>query len=132
MVRLRRLLVLLPLALPLGCCGPAATSPKGTASTGSSKTWPAGSAPLVRPPAEPPPPPEHNTEAYDRIVDNAFLNAAQSPLSTFSIDVDTASYSNVRRFLQQGQLPPKDAVRIEEMINYFPYGYAPPTSDLPF
>ena len=67
-----------------------------------------------------------NTEAYGRIVDNGFLPVASSPLSTFSIDVDTASYSNVRRFLTQNALPPKDAVRIEEMVNYFPYSYAPP------
>ena len=67
-----------------------------------------------------------NTEAYDRVVDNAFLDVVQNPLSTFSIDVDTASYSNVRRFLQQGQRPPKDAVRIEELVNYFPYDYERP------
>ena len=55
-----------------------------------------------------------------------------NPLSTFSIDVDTASYSNVRRFLNEDQLPPKDAVRIEEMVNYFSYDYTPPTNDDPF
>jgi len=70
--------------------------------------------------------PGHNTEAYDRIQDNPFLAVTQNPLSTFSIDVDTASYSNVRRFLNQGTLPPPDAVRIEEMLNYFSYEYAPP------
>jgi Ca-activated chloride channel family protein len=76
----------------------------------------------------------HNTEAYDRIHDNPFLNAMQNPLSTFSIDVDSASYSNVRRFLQNGQRPPKDAVRIEELVNYFPYDYEPPAkkSEDPF
>jgi len=67
-------------------------------------------------------------EAYDKIVDNPFHRAASEPLSTFSIDVDTASYSNVRRFLSQNTLPPKDAVRIEEMLNYFPYRDAPPSS----
>jgi hypothetical protein len=66
---------------------------------------------------------EFNTEAYDRIYDNPFLQVTHNPLSTFSIDVDTASYANVRRFLNQGQLPPKDAVRIEELINYFTYDY---------
>ena len=76
--------------------------------------------------------PGFNTESYDRIYENAFLRATQNPLSTFSIDVDTASYSNVRRFLQQGQLPPKDAVRIEELVNYFPYDYPPPTDGRPF
>ncbi|MFH1037420.1 MAG: von Willebrand factor type A domain-containing protein [PVC group bacterium] len=76
--------------------------------------------------------PGHDTEAYDNIVDNPFLEATQNPLSTFSIDVDTASYANVRRFLTNGNLPPKDAVRIEEMVNYFSYDYAPPVGDVPF
>ena len=67
-----------------------------------------------------------NTEAYAYQRDNDFLGAEQNPLSTFSIDVDTASYANVRRFLAAGQLPPPDAVRIEEMVNYFPYRYASP------
>jgi len=76
--------------------------------------------------------PNFNTEAYDAIVDNAFLKAKQNPLSTFSIDVDTASYSNTRRFLNSGSLPPKDSVRIEELINYFTYNYEPPKDDKPF
>jgi hypothetical protein len=76
--------------------------------------------------------PEFNTEAYDRIYENPFLLARDNPLSTFSIDVDTASYSNVRRFLERGGLPPPDAVRIEELINYFPYDYEPPTDETPF
>jgi len=70
--------------------------------------------------------PEHNTEAYDRIVENPFLDVAQNPLSTFSIDVDTASYANARRFLNHNALPPKGAVRIEELVNYFSYDYTPP------
>jgi Ca-activated chloride channel family protein len=78
------------------------------------------------------PAPEFNTEAYDRIEDNPFLQATQSPLSTFSIDVDTASYAVVRRFLQGGTLPPKDAVRIEEMLNYFSYNYPVPSEEGPF
>ena len=69
-----------------------------------------------------------NTESYDHVVENEFRLVAQRPLSTFSIDVDTASYSNVRRFLTHGQLPPRGAVRIEEMINYFDYDYRPPES----
>jgi Ca-activated chloride channel family protein len=73
-----------------------------------------------------------NTEAYDKIDDNQWTAVGVKPLSTFSIDVDTASYSNVRRFLNQGQLPPKDAVRIEELINYFRYDYAPPRDGQPF
>ena len=72
-----------------------------------------------------------NTEAYDFIADNPFIRATQDALATFSIDVDTASYSNVRRFLTMNQLPPKDAVRIEEMINYFTYDYTPPTGAAP-
>lgn len=65
----------------------------------------------------------HNTEAYAYHRDNAFVTPAQSPFSTLSIDVDTASYANVRRFLQGGQLPSPDAVRIEELLNYFPFRY---------
>ncbi|HWA86865.1 MAG TPA: von Willebrand factor type A domain-containing protein [Opitutus sp.] len=67
-----------------------------------------------------------NTEAYAYRAENGFLSAADNPLSTFSADVDTASYANVRRFLESGQRPPVDAVRIEELLNYFPYGYAGP------
>ncbi|HYC71733.1 MAG TPA: von Willebrand factor type A domain-containing protein [Opitutaceae bacterium] len=74
-----------------------------------------------------------NTEAYDRLTDNPFVAVAHHNFSTFSIDVDTASYANVRRFLQQGQRPPRDAVRIEELVNYFPYDYAEPKDrDMPF
>lgn len=76
--------------------------------------------------------PAFNTEAYDRIDENPFLAVRQNPLSTFSIDVDTTSYANVRRFLNLRSLPPKDAVRIEELVNYFPYRYAPPEDDAPF
>ncbi|MBL8955054.1 MAG: VWA domain-containing protein [Myxococcaceae bacterium] len=75
---------------------------------------------------------EHDTESYSRIDDNPFLAARESPLSTFSIDVDTAAYSNVRRFVENGTKPPRDAVRIEELINYFPYAYAPPADGRPF
>ncbi len=73
-----------------------------------------------------------NTEAYDSITENDFLAARDNPLSTFSIDVDTASYANVRRMLNDGQLPPKGAVRIEEMLNYFTYDYAKPEGGAPF
>lgn len=75
---------------------------------------------------------DFKTEAYDHIEDNPFLSPAQNPLSTFSVDVDTASYGNVRRFLNGGQLPPKDAVRIEELVNYFSYDYPQPTGEHPF
>jgi Ca-activated chloride channel family protein len=73
-----------------------------------------------------------NTEAYNRIEEGRFLAAATNPLSTFSIDVDAASYSNVRRFLSQGTLPPADAVRLEEFVNYFSYHYPDPTGSHPF
>ncbi|MEH1813241.1 MAG: von Willebrand factor type A domain-containing protein [Nostoc sp.] len=73
-----------------------------------------------------------NTENYNRIEDNPFHRVGNDPLSTFSIDVDTASYSNVRRFITQGELPPKDAVRIEELINYFTYNYPQPKGERPF
>ncbi|MCU0545922.1 MAG: VWA domain-containing protein [Oscillatoriaceae cyanobacterium Prado104] len=73
-----------------------------------------------------------NTEEYNRIYDNPFERVSITPLSTFSIDVDTASYTNVRRFIKEGKLPPKDAVRIEELINYFTYDYPQPTGDRPF
>src|SRR5437763_16933215 len=75
---------------------------------------------------------EFNTEAYSHIEENPFLDVTRAPLSTFSIDVDTASYSNMRRFLNEGHLPPKDAVRIEELINYFSYDYPQPVGDAPF
>ena len=73
-----------------------------------------------------------NTEEYGRIYENNFKNTLQYPLSTFSIDVDTASYSNIRRFIQMNRLPPKDAVRIEEMINYFSYEYPVSETRHPF
>jgi Ca-activated chloride channel family protein len=111
--------------------------------------------PIAPSPAAPPPPPparymakpkiagnvknqpmvvehEGNTEQYSRIDDNPFYRSQTAPLSTFSADVDTASYSNLRRFLRDGSRPPKDAVRIEEMINYFSYDYPTPTGNDPF
>jgi Ca-activated chloride channel family protein len=75
---------------------------------------------------------DFSTATYDKVEENPFLPAATNPLSTFSIDVDTASYSNVRRFINSGSLPPKDAVRVEEMINYFSYDYREPEGDKPF
>ena len=75
---------------------------------------------------------EMNTENYAHIAENPFLAVASQPQSTFSIDVDTASYANSRRFLADGQLPPKDAIRIEEWVNYFSYDYAKPTGSVPF
>jgi Ca-activated chloride channel family protein len=74
----------------------------------------------------------HNTESYNFIAENDFLKATDNPLSTFSIDVDNASYTNSRRYIDNGSLPPEDAVRIEEFINYFSYDYAKPTGKQPF
>lgn len=76
--------------------------------------------------------PVTNTERYGQIQDNPVKVVAEAPVSTFSIDVDTGSYSNVRRMLNAGDLPPSDAVRVEEMINYFPYDYALPRDGKPF
>ena len=73
-----------------------------------------------------------NTEAYAYAKDNDFLRVKGNELSTFSIDVDTAAYANVRRFLAAHSRPPRDAVRIEELVNYFPYQYSPPAGAVPF
>lgn len=70
-------------------------------------------------------------EQYNIINENTFVKAIDKPLSTFAVDVDTASYSIVRRFIKGGRLPPKDAVRIEELINYFSYGYPEPAGEHP-
>ncbi|MDY6938894.1 MAG: VWA domain-containing protein [Cyanobacteriota bacterium] len=86
----------------------------------------------VEPDAAPEPAEPTSGETYDSIEDNSFELVGSNPLSTFSIDVDTASYSNLRRFINNGQRPPKDAVRIEELINYFTYEYPQPTGDRPF
>ncbi|MBV4453730.1 MULTISPECIES: vWA domain-containing protein [Pseudomonas] len=71
-------------------------------------------------------------EQYANLPDNPVHRVAETPVSTFSVDVDTGSYANVRRFLNQGSLPPEGAVRLEEMVNYFPYNYALPTDGSPF
>jgi len=76
--------------------------------------------------------PNFNTEGYATIHENGYKDVLKQPLSTFSIDVDKASYANVRRFINMGQLPPMDAVRIEEMINYFNYDYPEPRGKHPF
>ncbi|MBR8537555.1 von Willebrand factor type A domain-containing protein [Carboxylicivirga sediminis] len=75
---------------------------------------------------------DFNTENYASINENGYKQVTQQPLSTFSVDVDRAAYTNVRRFLNSGQMPPHDAVRIEEMINYFDYEYEAPADDQPF
>ena len=75
---------------------------------------------------------QENTENYQKTETNSVKSVGQEPISTFSIDVDTGSYTNVRRFLNEGSLPPKDAVRVEEMLNYFDYEYPNPTGVHPF
>jgi Ca-activated chloride channel homolog len=76
-----------------------------------------------------PPPVPASTAKYQTFSDNPWQRAAEQPVSTFSADVDTGSYANVRRFINRGQLPPKDAVRVEELVNYFSYAYARPAAD---
>jgi Ca-activated chloride channel homolog len=102
---------------------------RGAASIARTEEWRVGAAKAVdsidrtrRP---------DNTESYAAIVDNPFLAARANPLSTFSVDVDRAAYANVRRFVTSGQRPPKDAVRIEELVNYFPYAYPEPGAEHP-
>ena len=100
----------------------------------------ANSAPLAReakiglplPPGAYLPPKQWNTEEYRSQREDGFQPALSAPLSTFSIDVDTASYSNIRRFLNTGNLPPVDAVRTEELLNYFVYDYPQPAGEHPF
>jgi Ca-activated chloride channel family protein len=77
-------------------------------------------------------PVQHNTEGYSAIHENGYRKVKVNPLSTFSIDVDAASYANLRRYLNSGQKPPVDAVRIEEMVNYFKYEYPQPEDEHPF
>src|SRR5690606_2578317 len=118
-------------AFDFAFAGPAQPEAKGKrASTGSggvtrrsqvmAPAKPAGTS-AARASAPAPAEREFNTEAYAAVEEGRFLRTRDNPLSTFSIDVDTASYSNVRRFLDQGSLPPAGAVRIEELVNYFPF-----------
>jgi Ca-activated chloride channel family protein len=122
-----------PPAPPLA--GPAAQLDARLEMKAAARTIPGGiiaNSPRPWPGARRRTPGDSNTESYDRIDDNPFRRAAQDPLSTFSIDVDTASYANVRRFLNGGSVPPADAVRIEEMINYFRFDYPRPANSAPF
>lgn len=94
---------------------------------------PVAMSPMMEYALEPPPPPEVNRENYANFKDNPIKNVTEQPVSTFSIDVDTGAYSNVRRILNAGTIPQKDAVRVEEMINYFTYNYPQPnTTNPPF
>ncbi|MCX4240010.1 vWA domain-containing protein [Paraliomyxa miuraensis] len=108
-----------------------ATAPSpGVATAPTQKATAATPPPKVA--VTPLPAPIHDTEAYGHIQENEFIAVADDPRSTFSIDVDTASYSNMRRFLREGRLPPADAVRIEELVNYFDYAYPQPRGEDPF
>jgi Ca-activated chloride channel homolog len=125
----------MPAPAPLTEAAPTASAttvsaPQPAAAVGEQP--PAAPAPNIQAPIVAPPNTGFNTESYDTIVETPFLAARQNPFSTFSIDVDTASYALVRRFLKQGLLPPPGAVRIEELVNYFPYHYSRPTGDVPF
>ncbi len=109
----------------------------GTAATNGFQNGTNSPGPVTQPPCcyrQVPPTPIQgfNTEEYSHIRENGFRPVSSAPLSTFSIDVDKASYANVRRFLSQGSLPPADAVRVEEMINYFSYDLPEPRGDHPF
>ncbi len=111
---------------------PAATPARGLGELDAKNAKPAAApaAPAVEQPPAPEAMPPDNA-AFDPRNDNPFVAVGKEPLSTFSIDVDTASYSNVRRFLNQGMLPPVDSVRIEELLNYFPYHDPAPTGEEP-
>ncbi len=109
--------------------------PPVAAPAGASEVAVSGSR-MARPPGHvigPAPQVVADTERYPNATPNPVRRVAEEPVSTFSIDVDTASYSNVRRFIDEGRAPPADAVRVEELVNYFDYGYARPRSaDEPF
>jgi len=94
-------------------------APRQAGTVGSNGAWNRHAPPIDR-------------ERYGQLVDNAWQTPADAPLSTFSVDVDTASYSNLRRMILSGAPVPRDAVRMEEMVNYFDYSYAPPTGEHPF
>jgi Ca-activated chloride channel family protein len=109
---------------------PPAASPVACRSVGASDSairFRAHSAQRIAPPGQ-----EFNSESYAPIREVEFVTARENPLSTFSIDVDTASYSNVRRFLEQEMIPPADAIRTEELINYFRYDYPQPSGENAF
>ncbi|GAB3242250.1 vWA domain-containing protein [Chitinimonas naiadis] len=89
-------------------------------------------ASFIAPPAPQPWAEPENREQYQHTEKHGVMRVAEAPVSTFSIDVDTGSYSNVRRLLNGGQLPPRDAVRVEELVNYFPYQYPHPKDAQPF
>ena len=138
-----RAVPLLCALLALGACRKAGDGDEATVTADTAAVAPtqdaeasppaAMTAPVTDSEFAPPPAAEPNREGYAAIVENEFRDAASNPLSTFAIDVDAASYANVRRFLMaENRLPPADAVRIEELVNYFDYDYPDPAGDAPF
>ena len=107
---------------------PAARQAPASVANGALAKYAAESVAPMPPPYYPPS--TEDNERYGKIDEHGVMLAAEQPFSTFSIDVDTGSYANIRRFLNQGRLPPKDAVRVEELVNYFPYRYAEPTRQI--
>jgi len=91
----------------------------------------AGSAPMPLSESYPQSYRDEQREQYQTLADNPIHSVAETPVSTFSADVDTGAYANVRRLLNQGRLPPEGAVRLEELVNYFPYDYALPSDGSP-
>jgi Ca-activated chloride channel family protein len=116
MRRYRTLFCILCLSITFSACGHPGGSSPSVANRGAAA------------PADEP----ASSERYNHVAESAFRVAGREPLSTFSIDVDTASYSNVRRFIEDGHLPPADAVRVEELVNYFAYEYPQPIAGVPF
>jgi Ca-activated chloride channel homolog len=120
---------------------PAPALPPPTVAPGAERARPMVASKVARMAAMPslmpaplpvPAPGQASNERYGQVSDNPIHRVAEAPVSTFSVDVDTGSYSNVRRLLNGGALPPTDAVRVEELINYFPYDYALPRDGRPF
>ncbi len=140
LVRSTRLLTVTLLMATLAACSSSNLSyspPPSSQGTAADSAAPTGAQPLAQkaqnaPEAEAVAETQNSGESYNAIQENSFLKANANPFSTFGIDVDTAAYSNVRRFINQGQRPPKDAVRVEELINYFTYDYPQPKGDQPF
>jgi len=146
-MRARTLPLLLLATLPIACgiprqqdsAGGPATTPQPRAAETAAMAAAVAPAPMPSSAltriAQPAPfmhPPISDREQYQPIERHGVLRVAETPVSTFSIDVDTGSYTNLRRLLRAGQLPPRDAVRVEELVNYFPYAYPLPKDNTPF
>ncbi len=122
----------LPVAPPAVAPAAAPARPMAAGKVAHEMTRMAVMPTLMPAPMPMPVPDQPSNERYGQISDNPIHRVAEAPVSTFSVDVDTGSYSNVRRLLNGGALPPADAVRVEELINYFPYDYALPRDGRPF